>query len=51
MKFYLEKSGYGKSFYYKIKSCSDDKAKKLKNLNIKVFDTRSEAQEYIKGQK
>lgn len=49
--YYLEKKGFGRSFYYLIRSLPQGKAQKLKNLGIKVFDTRSEAQEYIKGQK
>lgn len=51
MKFYLKKSGFGTSWYYIIKTASEDKARKLKNIGIKVFDTRSEAQEYIRSKK
>ena len=50
-KYYLEKHGFGKSYFYKIKPCSESKAKKLKNLEIKIFDSKSEAEEYIKETK
>lgn len=50
-KYYLEPAGYGKASYYKIKSCSNSHAKKIKGEGKMVFDTREEALSYIRSKR
>ena len=47
-KYYLEKCGYGKATYFKIVSCSESRAKKLKRDNYKIFNSRQDAEKYMK---
>ena len=51
MKYCLQKAGFGKSFYWKIIPVSNAKAKKLKAEGTKIFDSRSDAERYIKEKK
>jgi hypothetical protein len=50
-KYCLDRQGYGKSFYFRIISISESKAKKLKSQGVKVFNSRLEAEEYIRSKK
>ena len=42
-KYYIEKKGYGKHYYYKVKQASGKKLSELKDSNAKLFDSRQEA--------
>ena len=51
VKYYLEKRGFGKSFYYQIKSCSGKEANELKKGGCKIFNSRKKAEKYSREKK
>ena len=46
MKYFLRKQDYGKYEYYKIESCSSERAKELESEGYKIFDSKEKAREH-----
>ena len=51
MKYYLEKKGFGKHFYYVSKPATGNKLKQLENSGEPLFDSRKEALEHAQSKK